>query len=108
MAQAVTWFSGFETGGQGDLASFGAGASIDATTFRTGAYALKCAATQCNLKTAMSATTWILRFALYYPSTPGADTTIMLENGNGTTRLQAQVTTGDRIKLLDAGVLLGL
>ncbi len=106
----ITYLSGFETGDAGELiGGLGAGASIQGTTVRTGAYALKQAGTISSTGTLTSSPTqYCIRCYLQVPALPGADQLIVKDTRTGTARLTLNLTSAGKMKVADAGASLGL
>ncbi len=107
MVQAVSYFSGFETGDGSEVSTLGAGNSVQNTIFRSGAYALKASGTACQLVTGLSATQTSGRFYFYAPAGTFTSNSFFLEVPS---RLQIRFASGStpKITMSDAGSSLGL
>lgn len=104
----VAYFTGFETGSSSEISALGAGASIQGTTVRSGAYALKAATSQSTIASGLfSSTQTVFRFYLQVPAIPAADT-IFFRTLPSSGRLELDLTNGGNIKVSDPGGGLGL
>lgn len=108
MAQAITYFTGFETGDSSELNTLGASSSVQNSIVRTGGYALKQAAAASITKVGLAATTGVIRFYLYAPALPAAAANIVGVGKSGGTNLYTlQINTNGTLRVNDGNALMG-
>jgi hypothetical protein len=105
----IAYFTGLETGDASEIVSLAAGASVQSTTVRTGAYALKVATAACALKTGLAATQSVFRTYFQFPALPAGNTPFITESSVGAVaRFTVVLDTDGTLRLKDTGVTLGL
>lgn len=110
MAQSTFFFTGFETGDASEVNMVAAGGSIQGSTVRSGAYALKCADDGVTLFTNMSATQSVARFWIRVPSLPGSIIPLLVEakTAGAVARTVLSIKTDGTLQVSDNAATLGL
>lgn len=105
MAQVVRYICGFETGDFSEVSSGTAGAAVQISVVRTGAYAFQAgtAATLLQAASTLAATQSVIRFYLQVPSLPGAATVFMIERTGGTVRARVRFNASNNLEVIDGG-----
>ena len=110
MAQTVAYINGFETGDASELNALGGSSSVQGTTVRTGAYALKQAvsATVFQANSTLQSTQTVVRLYLQIPGAPAGGTVFLNEKTANTIRLQLSITTAAKLRIADLSATFGL
>lgn len=106
----IAYICGFETGDASEMNTLAAGSSIQGTTVRTGAYALKAAAALSKLQanSILAATQSVIRFYLNVPALPGVATTLLVEATGASNRMGLRFNASNKLEVFDGGATLGL
>ncbi len=107
---AISYIAGLETGDAGELNALGSGASIVTTPVRSGAYAIKQAASRSPLTIAFGVVSQsVIRTYFQFSAIPGSDVNILAELVSGpTNRLLVIMDSTGAIGVIDSAATLGL